>query len=92
MTETSSGRRRRTWFVRIVLGVALAIAFKLAVDFVSSDYYEDVVPPVRDWPGIFLHPASSMPGGRVAVFILCVWAFLFWAGAILPFSSMSTPP
>ena len=64
--DIAATNRRAMWFIRIVLGVALAITFKMVVDFVSSDYYEDVVPRVRDWPGILSHFAGLSTPSRVA--------------------------
>ncbi len=97
-----AANRRAIWVMRIVLGLALLIACKMAVDFLSSEYYEDAIAPVRQWPGIFWRFAGGLtfsrvaglfhgsalrtrlvPRVRVAAFILSVWAFLLWAGAIL---------
>src|ERR1022692_4054350 len=71
------------WVIRIVPGVALLFALKIPVDFFHSEYFEDNVPPVREWSGLLLHPADHSPDARVVAFIVFVWAFLFCAYAIL---------
>ena len=67
------------------MSLVLLTAFKMVFDFVSSEYYEDVVPPVRQWPGIFMHFTGRVAEARVAAFIISIWAFLFWAAAMLAY-------
>jgi predicted MPP superfamily phosphohydrolase len=90
VSQPSAAKRVAIWMIRIFVGVGLLIVFKMAIDLVSSDYYEDVVPRVRAWPRVFLHIASSTAEARVAVFIILVWGFFFCTAGMLVYEFFVT--
>jgi uncharacterized protein len=53
-----AANRRWIWVLRIVLGLALLIGFKLAFDFLSQYRYTDTIPRASRWPSMLRRSTS----------------------------------